>query len=135
MSATDGNTELRTWLDKFQECVRALDYTSARNMVAADVMAFGTYAAVVVGVDALVRDQWSKIWPTIQDFTFRTEELFLDVEADIAWLACPWDSKGRSPDGQTFDRPGRMTAGLRRLPDGRWVATHTHHSVYPRPAV
>ena len=42
-------------------------------------------------------------------------------------------SLGVKPDGSTFRRPGRCTVALARR-DGRWLATHTHFSLFPQPA-
>ena len=133
MKAEETEPALRAWLEEFQECVRTVDYERGRRLFASDVMAFGTYSVIVVGIDELVREQWSHIWPTIKGFTYRLDQLFFGVDGDVAWIACPWDSQGQSPDGRTYDRPGRITVGLRREPGGNWVATHTHHSLYPRP--
>jgi ketosteroid isomerase-like protein len=123
---------LREWLKTFQECVRTVDYERGRRLFAPDVMAFGTYSAIVVGIDELIRDQWSRIWPTITGFTYRVDEAYFGVDRDVAWIACAWDSEGRTPDGSAYSRPGRVTVGLKRDRGGHWVATHTHHSLYPR---
>ncbi|MGH2378935.1 MAG: YybH family protein [Candidatus Limnocylindria bacterium] len=122
---------LVSWLREFQSCVRAIDYERAKPLFDPEVSAFGTYEAVIRGLDRLAREQWANIWPNTSDITYRTEELSYDVAGDVAWLACPWDSTGRRTDGTTYERPGRVTVGLRRGADGRWRATHTHHSLYP----
>jgi ketosteroid isomerase-like protein len=132
VNTPENERALRAWLEDFQECVRAVDYERGRRLFAADVMAFGTYSAIVVGIDELIRDQWSRIWPTIKGFTYRVDEAFFGVDGNVAWIACPWDSEGQTPDGSTYSRPGRVTVGLKRDPSGHWVATHTHHSLYPR---
>jgi ketosteroid isomerase-like protein len=123
-------TAARDFLAEMQACVRAVDYVRARAIFADDVVAFGTFAAIVVGRDALERDQWRNIWPTIRDFTFRLEELqVLGGDAHVCAVV-PWDSLGVRPDGTTFDRPGRATLLLE--PRGnRWVATHSHFSLAP----
>jgi len=130
----DTERALRAWLDEFSACVRDVDYERAKAIFAPEVMGFGTYEAVVTGLDRLADDLWSRIWPTISGFRYLTEQLYWGAGGDVAWVACPWTSNGRDADGSTFPRPGRVTVGLRRTVKGRWLATHTHHSLYPRPA-
>ncbi len=45
---------------------------------AEDLLAFGTHADVVVGRDGVEADQWSQIWPAIEDFAFEVDELRVD---------------------------------------------------------
>jgi ketosteroid isomerase-like protein len=127
----DGSeTAVRAWLAEMEACVRAEDYARCRAIFAADVVAFGTRGARLVGLEALERDQWRRVWGTIRNFTFQTDQLAWGAAGDLLWLACPWTSEGHGPDGATFSRPGRMTAVLERR-GGRWVAVHTHHSLKP----
>jgi ketosteroid isomerase-like protein len=123
-------TAARDFLAEMQACVRAVDFVRARDIFADDVVAFGTFAAVVVGRDALERDQWRNIWPHIREFTFRLGELqVLGSHAQVCAVV-PWDSLGVRPDGTTFDRPGRATLVLEPRDTG-WVATHSHFSLAP----
>ena len=124
------NTIILDWLAEMQSCVRAVDYDRAEHSFASDVVAFGTFEGVVTGRQSLRAAQWSQVWPTIRDFTFRLAELQGGSEGDLAWGVCPWDSTGRRPDGSAFARPGRMTVILQRR-EGRWLAIHTHFSLFP----
>ena len=124
--------DIRDWFRELQACVRAVDYDRAERIFAPDVVGFGTYAGVAAGRPTLRREQWSHIWPHIRDFTFRLDELRGGAEGDLAWAICPWDSLGLRTDGSTFARPGRATVILARR-DGRWLALHTHFSLYPNP--
>jgi ketosteroid isomerase-like protein len=120
----------RDFLLEMQECVRAVDYARARALFAEDVVAFGTFAAVVSGRDRLEHEQWRNVWPTIRDFTFRLDELHCLGTEQALCVVVPWDSLGRGADGRSFDRPGRATLLL--APRGeRWVATHSHFSLAP----
>jgi ketosteroid isomerase-like protein len=122
----------QAFLIEMQACVRGVDYARARRLFADDVVAFGTFAAVVQGRDRLEFEQWHNVWPTIRDFTFRLHELHcLGTESSLCVIV-PWDSLGRRADGETFSRPGRATL-LLTLRDGRWVATHSHFSLAPSP--
>lgn|SRR5437763_1053745 len=123
----------RAFLVDMQECVRSIDYSRAHALFAEDVVAFGTFAAVVSGRQRLEREQWRNVWPTIRDFTFRLEELHCLGTKQALCVVVPWDSVGRGPDGQPFNRPGRATLLLAPRGD-RWVATHSHFSVAPAPA-
>jgi ketosteroid isomerase-like protein len=124
---------VRGWLAEMEACVRTEDYARCRAIFAADVVAFGTRAALVLGLEALERDQWRHIWGTIRGFTFLTDELhFRAYGDDGVWLACPWTSEGQGADGAWHERRGRMTAVLERRGEW-WLAVHTHHSLVPRP--
>jgi ketosteroid isomerase-like protein len=120
----------REWLTEMQGYVRAIDYDGARGIFRDDVVGFGTYGGVLDGLDGLVAGQWSNVWPTIRDFTFRLDEVRAGRDGELLWVACPWDSLGTRPDGTTFARPGRMTVILTN-DAGRWRAAHTHFSLYP----
>lgn len=123
-------TEIRRWLEDFSAAVRAVDYERGRAMFAPDVVGFGTYAGMLTGLDRLVAGQWRNIWGVTRGFTFRLDEMHCGVSGDQAWVAVPWDSQGQTAEGTWFDRPGRATIILERR-DGRWLAIHTHFSLYP----
>jgi ketosteroid isomerase-like protein len=123
----------RDFLLEMQACVRAVDYERAHALFAEDVVAFGTFATVVIGRDHLEREQWRNVWPTISDFTFRLTELHCLGTPEAICVIVPWDSVGQSSDGQAFSRPGRATLLLSPRGD-RWVATHSHFSLAPTPA-
>ena len=133
MSQEMGNDEreIRQWLEEFADAVRDVDYELGKTMFGADVVGFGTYASMLVGLEALVEGQWKNIWGVTRGFRFRLDEMHFGVVNDDAWVAVPWDSEGQNPDGSWYERPGRATIILERR-DGRWVAIHTHLSLYPR---
>ncbi len=126
------NDQIRKWLDEFSEAVRAVDYERGATMFAPEVVGFGTFAGMRVGLDALVNGQWRNIWGVTRGFTFRLDEMHIGVSGDQAWVAVPWDSQGQRTEGDWFDRPGRATIILERRND-RWLALHTHFSLYPTP--
>ncbi|MEA2529505.1 MAG: hypothetical protein QOF01_1891 [Thermomicrobiales bacterium] len=120
------------WLAEMEACIRSQDYARCRAIFADDVAAFGTRAALVVGLEALERDQWRHIWGTIRNFRFLTDDLHCRGYGDEGiWVACPWQSEGPGLNGAWRERPGRMTAVLERRGE-RWLAVHTHHSLVPR---
>ena len=61
-------------------------------------------------------EQWSQVWPTIEDFRFLTDQLIVQVSPDRlqAVVIVSWASTGIGADGTRFDRPGRATVVLRR---------------------
>jgi ketosteroid isomerase-like protein len=120
----------RQWLAALQRCVRALDYEAACALFHPDVQAFGTYATVVDGREALRGEQWQHVWPMIGEFTFRLAEVRCAGSEALLGVIAPWDSVGRRPDGTTYPRPGRATLILARSA-GRWVALHSHFSLAP----
>lgn len=126
----DDAAAIRGWLEEFAAAVRAVDYERGKTLVAPEVVGFGTYAGMLAGLDRLVAGQWRNIWGVTRGFTFRLDDLHCGVDGDLAWVAVPWDSQGRHADGTWYDRPGRATIILARR-DGRWLAVHTHFSLYP----
>lgn len=127
---TDELQPVRDWLLAFAARVRARDFEGGRALCLPDMIAFGTFAPVVQGVDRVIEEQWRQVWPTIRDFTIRVADARGAVVGDHAWVATPWDSLGIRADGTTFARPGRLTIVLERR-DGRWLARHTHFSLTP----
>lgn len=121
---------LREWFRIWGRHVSAVDMDAARPLFSAEVVGFGTHATFVKGLDALHRDQWSKIWPNITDFRFEVEHLVGDIGSEHAWAAVPWSSTGYHEDGSAFDRPGRATVTFRKV-GGNWLGTHTHFSLAP----
>ena len=127
-----GDTEqaIRQWFQTLERCVRQVDYQTARQTFAADVLSFGTRADVVSGLDALMANQWSGIWPNIRDFTINLDQLHWGATDDLAWGIVTWASTGFHPDGTSFPRPGRATVIFARR-SGQWLAIHTHFSLFP----
>ena len=126
----DAIAPLRAWLREWQARVRAVDFEGGRTMCASEIAAFGTVAPMVEGIDAVMDAQWHKVWGNIRDFTVHTDQARGAIAGDHGWAATTWDSRGTRPDGSTFQRPGRLTVAFVRR-DGRWLATHTHFSLFP----
>jgi ketosteroid isomerase-like protein len=123
---------VRDWIEGWGPEVAAADIAAGRKRFSPGVTAFGTHADVVHGLDALVDQQWSQIWPAIEDFAFLVDQLHVEVSPDrlLAVAIVPWSSTGIGPDGQRFERPGRATTVLRRTAlDAPWVGVHTHFSL------
>ena len=133
MTDTSAKEIAMAWLAEMQSCVRDCDFAGARGIFSLEVVGFGSHASLLVGLDALERDQWQHVWPVIEDFTFLIRDLVCGLSSDLVWIACPWTSSGQERNGTLRPRPGRMTAVLQRV-DGRWLAIHTHHSLAPASA-
>jgi ketosteroid isomerase-like protein len=121
---------IREWFEILERSVRQVDYARMRQHFAPDVLSFGTRADVVSGLDALVKNQWSGIWPNIRDFTIAFDQLHWGASEDLAWAIAPWSSTGFRMDGTTFPRPGRATVIFEHC-QGMWLAIHTHFSLFP----
>jgi ketosteroid isomerase-like protein len=128
---------VREWIRAWGAEVAAVDMASARRRFSPEVVAFGTYAEVVHGLDALESQQWCNVWPTIEGFSFQVDELVVIASPDgcQAVAVVPWNSVGRNDaGGGRFPRPGRATVVLRReSSDAPWLGVHTHFSLAPRP--
>jgi ketosteroid isomerase-like protein len=126
---------VRDWMAEWGAEVASVDIASARRRFAPDVVAFGTFARMVRGLDALEADQWRNVWPAIRGFTFRLDELVVLASSDgcQAVAVVPWDSEGSDAGGVAHARPGRATVVLRReSADAPWFGVHTHFSLVPR---
>lgn len=123
---------IRAWFTRLAACVANVDYDSARNeLFAPDVVAFGTRAHLVEGIDATQRHQWSQVWPNVRDFRFDLDSIKSGAAGDQIWAAALWSSTGFDADGKSFDRPGRATVIFKK-DGGRLRAVHTHFSLAPR---
>jgi ketosteroid isomerase-like protein len=122
------------WVADWGAEVAAADIRAGRRRFDDDLIAFGTHADVVVGRDAVEAGQWAQIWPAIEDFEFRLDDLRVRLSPDglMAVAIVPWNSTGIDADGTRFDRPGRATIVLERDAVGEpWSGTHTHFSLAP----
>jgi ketosteroid isomerase-like protein len=120
------------WLTGWGSEVAAADIRAGRERFSLDLTAFGTHADVVQGRARVEAEQWSKIWPAIEDFVFDADQAQVMVSPDRlqAVIAAPWDSTGIAEDGSRFPRPGRATVVLRRDGvDAPWQGVHTHFSL------
>lgn len=131
-AAADPLAPLCAWLREWQARVQAQDFAGGRALCAPELLAFGTRAETAEGVDEVARRQWQQVWPRIRDFTIRLDEARGAIIGDHGWIAARWDSRGVTPEGGTFVRPGRLTIIFERR-GGRWLATHTHFSLSPEP--
>src|SRR5260370_40499449 len=64
----------RTFLIEMQACVRAVDFERARPLFAEDVIAFGTFAAVVGGADRVERALVANLLPPTGAFPFKVDQ-------------------------------------------------------------
>jgi len=129
------SAEIRAWLETFAQCVREVDYDRATEMFDRDVVGFGTFAAMLVGRDALIDGQWKNIWGCTRGFRFLLDGAHADVSTvgDMAFVATPWISQGRDAAGNWYDRVGRCTLVLRKDANGAWLCVHSHYSRQPTP--
>src|SRR5215207_1332617 len=56
------------WISGWGREVDAADIVAGRRRFTKELSAFGTHADVVHGRDAVEEQQWSQIWPAIEDF-------------------------------------------------------------------
>ena len=128
--AADPQMAVRDWFARLGRDCAAVDFASARAIFAPDVVSFGTRADVAVGLDALQTNQWEGIWPNIEAFRFDLDGVHAAGDGRRAWGAATWTSTGFDESGRPFPRPGRATILLEQR-DGRWLAVHTHFSLFP----
>lgn len=123
---------VRDWIDEWGGEVARVALDAGRARFDDGLVAFGTHAFAVTGADQVYAEQWSQVWPTIEDFRFLTDDLIVQASPDglQAVAIVSWASTGIAADGSRFDRPGRATVVLVRDADGApWRGTHTHFSL------
>ena len=133
-STASDERAVRDWLAGWGDEVARVDFDTAEQRFAATVVGFGTKATVAHGLTALRAEQWSHVWPHIDDFRFDAEAGDVWVSSDRlqAVIAAEWHSTGRAADGGSFPRGGRATIVLARdAVDGPWLGVHTHFSLRP----
>ena len=132
MSASKDHDSIADWLAEWGDCIASLDFARARRLFVPEVVGFGTYSDLLVGLDDLEARQWRAVWPSITDFRFDLDRLWTDASPDrrLGQLAAGWTSTGALEDGTAFQRPGRCTVTLRRAGTASpWLGTHTHFSL------
>jgi ketosteroid isomerase-like protein len=120
--------DVRAWLQNWSEAIRTGDFATGRAMFSDDVVAFGTLVGTAAGIDALVAEQWEKVWPNTRGFTFGSP-LLLAAYDEVAVVAVEWRSEGLS-GSVGYDRAGRATLVLQSA-KGRLLCTHSHLSMTP----
>ena len=123
---------IRLWFQVWEKQVQNKDFESAKKLFENDVVGFGTWMNVVEGIDKLYSDQWKNIWPTINNFKFVTNTLFIQISPDrlLANSILVWNSTGYKKNGNSFKRNGRATVVLKRSNlDNSWKGIHTHFSL------
>ncbi|WP_082434105.1 ATP-grasp fold amidoligase family protein [Devosia sp. A16] len=118
-----------TWLKTWEQLINAGDYASARQLFATDVVAFGSLAETMNGLDALEQQQWRKIWGSNREFAFEAPAM-VSASDGASTVALRWHSKGMTEDGGWYERRGRCTLVLERRGRGL-VCTHSHFSMDP----
>jgi ketosteroid isomerase-like protein len=126
----DDGSDVLNWLREFALAVREENYQNGRKLFAPEVVGFGTSAAQAMGLEQLEQEQWKKVWGFTRNFHFEMEEIHFDLSGELAWVAAPFCSQGRSDSAGWFDRRGRATYILSRR-GGKWVCVHSHHSLNP----
>jgi ketosteroid isomerase-like protein len=123
---------IKSWFDIWEIYVQNKEYESAKNLFQEDVVSFGTWMDVVQGIEKLCSGQWKNIWPTITDFKFLTNTLFIQISPDRLFSnsILVWDSLGYQKGGKSYKRSGRASVVLKRLSlDDSWKGIHTHFSL------
>ena len=120
------------WFQVWEKQVQNKDFEAAKKLFENDVVSFGTWMNVVQGLDKLYSDQWKNIWPTINNFKFVSNTLFIQISPDrlLANSILVWNSTGYKKNGNSFKRNGRATVVLKRSNlDNSWKGIHTHFSL------
>ena len=123
---------IRLWFQVWEKQVQNKDFEAAKKLFENDVVSFGTWMNVVEGLDKLYSDQWKNIWPTINNFKFVSNTLFIQISPDrlLANSILVWNSTGYKKNGNSFKRNGRATVVLKRSNlDNSWKGIHTHFSL------
>jgi ketosteroid isomerase-like protein len=132
--ASADETAIADWFAAWDKLVDGVDFVPARELFDPGVIGFGPRMDTVKGLDLLERDQWRRVWPTIDGFEFDLSTLECLVSPDRLQAVgiVVWSSTGYGEGGTPFDRPGRATVVFRRANAADpWKAIHTHISLNP----
>ena len=132
MTESDDVASVAAWFAQWGAFVAAVDFVPARALFDDAVVGFGTFQDHVHGQAALEAEQWRRVWPTIENFRFDTDNLVVGLSPDglMAYAAILWTSTGIAEDGTRYARPGRCTVVLRRATrEAPWLGIHTHFSL------
>lgn len=122
-------TDPHSWLRAWEKLINAGDFETARQLFAPEIVAFGSLAETMTGLDALEQEQWRKIWRSTRGFAFDTP-MHVTMGPETTTLALRWRSEGRTEDNGWYERRGRCTLVLERRNAGL-VCTHSHFSMDP----
>ena len=128
----DDHISIKSWFQKWEMFVVDCDFKSARNLFENEVVSFGTWMNVVQGLNELETKQWKNIWPTIDNFRFLTDTLFIQISPDRLFVnsVLRWESLGFDIEGTSFKRTGRATVVLKKINiNDDWKGIHTHFSL------
>ena len=87
---------------------------------------------VVEGLEKLCANQWKSVWPTINNFKFLTDTLYIQISPDrlLANYVLIWEFTEYKKNGNSFKRNGRATVTLKRNNiNDAWKCIHTHFSL------
>ena len=111
-------SSVREWIAAWGAEVAAVDMAAARAAASPPTSSpSGRSPSVVHGLDdARGHSSGAIVWPAIEGFSFRLDELVVIASADgcQAVAVVPWDSVGTRRRRVAFARPGRATVVLRR---------------------
>ena len=130
VTTDDPVVAVRQWFALMERYCASVDYDSAEEIFAEDVVSFGTAMSIVRGRKKLREGQWESVWGNISDFKMDLDNVHAGGSGNQAWGVVSWTSTGYDGDHRPFSRPGRATVTLERR-DGVWLAAHTHFSLFP----
>ena len=131
-SNNNDHVSINLWFELWENYVVNKDFESAKNLFGNDVVSFGTWMNVVEGLEKLCANQWKSVWPTINNFKFLIDTLYIQISPDrlLANSIVIWDSTGCKKNGNSFKRDGRATVTLKRNNiNDAWKCIHTHFSL------
>ncbi len=132
--AEEDRASIAEWFQVWGDRVGAVNFNAVREMFTEDAIAFGSKVTMVTSREALERDQWRAIWPTLASYGNDLSTLNIVTSPDrlMAMGAAIFRSTGIHQDGTRFERIGRATATLQRTAVGApWLCNHSHVSLTP----
>jgi ketosteroid isomerase-like protein len=132
--AEDDRRSVADWYARWGDFVADVNFKPVGEMFAENVIAFGSKVEMMTSREALEREQWRAVWPSIDDYRYALDTLEVVTSPDrlMAMGAVIFRSTGLHQDGQKFERNGRATVTLMRPAVGApWICTHSHVSLKP----
>src|SRR5687768_880513 len=73
---------IAAWFENWARLVAAVDFKRVREMFAEDAIAFGSKVEMMTSREALEREQWRAVWPTMEDYRYDIDTLKIVISPD-----------------------------------------------------
>ena len=127
---TADEKEILALIERWSKAVREEDRTAIRQDHDANILMFDVPPpASSRGIQDCM-DTWETFFDSAEKpVVFHFTNVEINAGSDVAFLTAVGHCVTTDKDGQREPLDFRLTMGLRKSEDGRWIITHEHHSL------